>query len=417
MSGPGVKEKSRPTTGVTGTSRPSSVPHKAKTNKDNVDLKSKEEEYRRLNEELESKAASLLKEADTILEHVSHVSDNENDTNVSISDLQLEPKLDTRTSVKSKRPQSVPQKVNRSLSDGSRLTATRPATGMKQQSKKRPPVHRQSQSRTGYSSNTVSLQSDINSDVVRRTKSPGMDQSDIAIAASSGMTTELFENVINTEEDYSEDILPEAAAEMGQEATIRFLKAKLRVMQEEMDRLCNELAAKNKKLATSDCKNKELTDEVSRLKKSQQGNQIQMEKYKSIADDLKSKSEGLEAQVLTLKKELDSMKRAHTKTSAEHGAVEVRLNRALEEAEKYKDALQEAKSDMADLKQQDKVKLEDLNNKNKKLEKQKNELMAAFKKQMKLIDILKRQKMHLEAAKLLSFTEEEFLKALDWAPS
>ena len=46
MSGPGVKEKSRPTTGITGTSRPSSVPHKAKTKKDNVDLKSKEEEYR-----------------------------------------------------------------------------------------------------------------------------------------------------------------------------------------------------------------------------------------------------------------------------------------------------------------------------------------------------------------------------------
>ena len=87
---------------------------------------------------------------------------------------------------------------------------------MKQQSKKRPPVHQQSQSRTGYSSNTVSLQSDINSDVVRRTKSPGMGQSDITTTASSGVTTELFENIINTEEDYSEDILPEAAAEMGQ---------------------------------------------------------------------------------------------------------------------------------------------------------------------------------------------------------
>ena len=41
----------------------------------------------------------------------------------------------------------------------------------------------------------------------------------------------------------------------------------------------------------------------------------------------------------------------------------------------------------------DKQRLEQLLSQNKRLEKQKSELMAGFRKQMKLIDILKRQKV------------------------
>ena len=40
--------------------------------------------------------------------------------------------------------------------------------------------------------------------------------------------------------------------------------------------------------------------------------------------------------------------------------------------------------------------------------------MSAFQKQLKLVEVLKKQKLHIEAAKLLSFTEDEFIKTLDW---
>ena len=56
--------------------------------------------------------------------------------------------------------------------------------------------------------------------------------------------------------------------------------------------------------------------------------------------------------------------------------------------------------------------MEKLVDDNRKLEKQRNELMAAFKKQMNLIDLQKKMKMHIEGAKLLAFTEDEFVKVL-----
>lgn len=47
------------------------------------------------------------------------------------------------------------------------------------------------------------------------------------------------------------------------------------------------------------------------------------------------------------------------------------------------------------------------------LERQRAHLMEGFKRQMRLIDLLKQQRMHLEAARALEFTEIEFARALD----
>lgn len=91
----------------------------------------------------------------------------------------------------------------------------------------------------------------------------------------------------------------------------------------------------------------------------------------------------------------------------------IRINRLQEEVDKYKIDLRSQKSQVDEKSDDVKRQNEKLIQENKKLERQRNEILQAFKKQMKLIDILKRQKVHLEAAKMLNFTEEEFIKALD----
>jgi len=110
---------------------------------------------------------------------------------------------------------------------------------------------------------------------------------------------------------------------------------------------------------------------------------------------------------------LEAGEREKRKAFQDQGARDVKLNRAIEELEKYKTQLKEAK--VTDISKSDTLRkdMDRLIEENRKLERQRNELMQAFKKQMKLIDVLKKQKMHIEAAKLLAFTEEVFVKTLE----
>ncbi|KAK3095280.1 hypothetical protein FSP39_012666 [Pinctada imbricata] len=215
-------------------------------------------------------------------------------------------------------------------------------------------------------------------------------------------------------DDDDDDVIPQAAADMGSEATIRFLKAKLRVMQEELDRLGQECNKKDEANTVLSSRIKELEDERGRLHRTNASQQTQIDKFKSIAEEAKGKSDSLDTQLASVRKELDGLKRSQKQQASSQSATEVRLNRALEEIEKYKDQLHRSKSASKESTDQERRKMDQLLADNKRLEKQKNELMTGFKKQLKLIDVLKRQKMHVEAAKMLAFSEEEFVKALEW---
>ena len=151
---------------------------------------------------------------------------------------------------------------------------------------------------------------------------------------------------------------------------------------------------------------KRSTDKINSL-------QTQVLKLKGQLSDKDAKIAAFEKALQDQNKELDAGEREKRRQQQDQGTKEAKLNRALEELEKYKLALKEAKMSETAKNEGIRRDLDKLTDENRRLEKQRNELLQAFKKQMKLIDVLKRQKMHIESAKLLAFTEDEFVKTLE----
>ncbi|KAK3580128.1 hypothetical protein CHS0354_034069 [Potamilus streckersoni] len=362
------------------------------------DLLSREEEYKKLNAELEAKTANLVKEAEEVLRDQENIlSKSRLLDNINTDEFLKE--FDDDLAGPNEDNGSATKKSARPLSSTKTTNQSRPQSKTKKPASAKP-----------------------------RSKSGKLNAADDVAVPDEAFLTELrdfsLQHAINNIEgqleqgnipdDQDDDVLPQGATDMGAEATIRFLKAKLRVMQEELDRLAQECTKKDEENSTLTAKLKEMEDERGRLYRTNATQQSQIEKFKKIAEDSQGKSDSLENQLSGLRKELDQINRSQKQQLTSQNATEVRLNRALEEIERYKDQVQKAKSTSKETTDQEKKRVELLLAENKRLEKQKNELMAGFKKQLKLIDILKRQKMHVEAAKMLSFSEEEFVKALEW---
>ncbi|KAJ3368400.1 Golgin sub A member 2 [Allomyces arbusculus] len=195
------------------------------------------------------------------------------------------------------------------------------------------------------------------------------------------------------------------------EATNRYLKARLLVVESELDKL----HATSRSRSTTDptaTKLAQLESTHRKLTKDHANLQAAHTKLTAQAQRDAHRAESAEAQIVQLKRELAAKEKAAKATDVD--ARDAKLNRALEDADRLRAQLARAETDRRD--QVDKVQrahdrvVAEL----KRVEKQKSELMVGFKKQAALIDVLRKQKLHLEAVKLLSFTEDEFAKVLDW---
>eukprot|EP01028_Stygiella_incarcerata_P003739 TRINITY_DN17800_c0_g1_i1.p1 TRINITY_DN17800_c0_g1~~TRINITY_DN17800_c0_g1_i1.p1 ORF type:complete len:412 (+),score=135.00 TRINITY_DN17800_c0_g1_i1:103-1236(+) len=239
----------------------------------------------------------------------------------------------------------------------------------------------------------------------------------VASAEGKSLESERRSRVNESAVDEIIDEMDAAAMDMPSEAAVRFHRARYIAIKDQYDELMKELSSKDDTIRDFQTKVRGLEDERGRLMKKV----AEMEKTGAMASKKVQSSvselEELRKTNAELERELDTKERALQKGDQEKQLLEVRLRRAAEEMMKFKELLRTARSEGKSVTEDSRKQVDQLRTENRKLERQKNDLLIAFKKQLKLIDILRRQKVHIEAARMLNFTEEELARVLEMGGS
>jgi hypothetical protein len=205
----------------------------------------------------------------------------------------------------------------------------------------------------------------------------------------------------------------EVAEGLGSEATVRYQRAKIRVMAQELEQLSSAHQDVCRELAEEQQQRKQAVEALAVQQRRAKAQDVEVEKQRKRAELAGRKLEDVSLELAAVKKELEVALRSRQTERGDASSKDVRLNRALQELEKFKGLLQERRAAEREQQSDARGELERLTRDHRKLEKHKAELVAAFRKQTKLIDVLRRQKLHVEAARMLSFTEAEYTAALE----
>lgn len=194
----------------------------------------------------------------------------------------------------------------------------------------------------------------------------------------------------------------------------RFLKAKVAILEEDHEQITQDMAAQRERLeeamdalrkaeAQRDqavSSNSKLAEQLQRLEK-------QTEEANQRQKDSKQEQSNQQRELEQLRREVKMMKQMNIN-------LENRLRHANEEAYSNRQLLEQHNADKRDEQNNNRKEIKVRDNRIKALKKQRADLLNAYKKQLFMIDNLKRQNSCVEQAVAIGFGEKEFNKVLDW---
>lgn len=207
--------------------------------------------------------------------------------------------------------------------------------------------------------------------------------------------------------------LSEDPVEFSDDAYGRLAKARINALRDELSASARELRDAHRRLRDRDAELKSLLTTNANLSKQVRQITNALEKEKREKSALQQLADAKAREAAEARRDADTSQRSTRASEAETKSRDVRLNRALEEVERYKNALAEAREERKGGGAEIRREAGELRGEVRRLERQKQELAAAFKKQSKLVDVLRKQKTHLEAARVVQFAEEAFLSVLE----
>ncbi|XP_078035142.1 testis-expressed protein 9 [Augochlora pura] len=259
--------------------------------------------------------------------------------------------------------------------------------------------------------NSITEQTEISGNVTRQ------ENDNIQVSVKRGVSLPYVFGAVSTKlkTDSQKNQIDEAyrRGNLTHETIVNLFKSKIDILQKELQTLhveyrkkcdaCKDLEVEYRKVETK------LQNEIDSLKDI-------IAKLEDTNKDLQGQSQSLNMENSIIKKDLDKLQKQIKALNQQCNNYSMRLNRSLENNDKLRSALKCSQLEEKELrnqvrKLQDEKKLTVSN-----LGKQLTEIIHTFKKQMLVLDNLKKQNACLITIGQLRFTKEDFLRLLDQKP-